>query len=213
MTARYGPLHREPAARKANARRVVKMNLYEFIGAKPGASPGDIERLIQITRTRLQQTGKLYQGGNEERLEEAHRVLMDPLERAAYDEKHGIVRPVGPSSQPRNPIAAFKPTARRRQVMVQAFLLVLLVVVIGFFYLRHVTLWPTGTYLNSVVNGQRTAVFLKREAHHSFPNGKTMTACEVRMLDSGEIRWMSEKQLHAEFAQGPPAAPSDLKGP
>jgi hypothetical protein len=187
-------------------------NLYGLIGARPGASPEEIEQLILDTRTRFLQTGQLYQDSNEQRLEEARRVLLDPEERAAYDAKYGFPPPVGPQSHPPPPPKIkSQPATRRQRLTLLAVLLAVLVVVIGFISLSRFQHWPTGIYLISVVNGQRTAVLLERQSNHPFPNGKTMTACKVKMLDSDEIRWMSESQLHAEFEKGPPAAPSDLK--
>jgi hypothetical protein len=207
---RSGPRIRSP--RKAKPRGVAIASLYDFIGAKPGASPEEIERLIHDTRTRFQQTGQLYKDSNEQRLAEVQRVLLDPEERAAYDTRHGIAAPALQETQPPPPSKiGIKPATSRQRVTLLAVLIAVFVVVIGFLSFRHFQHWPTGIYLNSVMNGQRVAVFLERESNHPFPNGKRLTACKVRMLDTDEIRWMSEAQLHAEFEKGPPAAPSDLK--
>lgn len=174
-------------------------NLYDYIGARPSASPDELRKAIDATRTRLKMTGQIYQGTNEERLREAEQILLNPLERIEYDKKMGIKR----YAQVQR--SRFKPSRRRvNQMAVLLGLLLLLAAVLLYSFRNSFREWPTGTYLARKGTGQQVAVLVGSTTTYAFPDKTIGPAWAVKDLQTGVVRWVSRSQLFAEFdALGP----------
>ncbi len=186
--------------------------LYDFIGARPNATDEQLRLLIEQTRVRLKQTGAWYRDENEVTFRQAEEILLNPEAREAYNKEHGIV--------PGPPLVAGAPVAYRKkrrqksnvgQYAVLALLLVVLAGILGFFAWQRFSVWPAGIYLKDPKSGARVAVLVGRESDHAFPNGTRGPACQIKNLDTGERKWISEKQLTADFDRGDQAVGADRK--
>lgn len=185
--------------------------LYDFIGARPNATEEQLRLLVEQTRVRLKQTGAWYKDDNEILFRQAEEVLLDPQAREAYNQEQGII--------PAPPQVGSRPTAHRRpkrgastgQVVLLALLALVLVGILGFFSWDRFSQWPTGVYLKDPGSGKRVAVLVSRTTDHVFPDGVHRRACEVKILATGERRWMGEKQLRAEFDRGENAVGADRR--
>jgi hypothetical protein len=188
-------------------------SLYDFIGAKPDASREDIARRLSETEVRLKQTGEIYNEKYERLLHQARHVLLDPEARREYDKKFGFAKAAAAKRKP--PVLALKISPSLKSKIIRISLLALLIAVLAgvWTWRQWDTLkpWPVGSYLRSSATGQITAVLVERTDGYRFRNGKVGTAYRVKMLDSGELRWVGAGQLHAEFRLGAMAPPSERK--
>jgi len=183
-------------------------NLYDFIGARPGASQEDIHKCIENTRTRLKMTGQIYQGTNEQRLQEAEGTLLNPLTRMEYDKKMGIQRHARPPRPGLRTRLAPK-DKRLQQLLLLAGLLAVLVVCLLILFRNSLRSWPTGIYLTRRGSSESVAVLVGTTPTYTFPDKSVGTAWAVKDLQTGQVRWVSRSQLFAEFSAGGPAPESE----
>ncbi len=177
-------------------------NLYDFVGARPGASQEEIRKCIEATRTRLKMTGQIYQENNEERLRDAEQVLLNPLERIEYDKKMGIKR----YAQPARPVRRARADDRRlKQIGVLAGLVLVLVLWLLFLFRDNFRNWPTGIYLSRRGSTENVAVLVGSTTSSAFPDRSVGPAWAVKDLQTGQVRWVSRSQLYAEFKPRGPA--------
>lgn len=180
--------------------------LYEFIGAAHDAEPAVISKLIQNTRRRLQQSGRLNENNNANRLREAKDILLDPTKRAEYDRKLKLTNLL------RKDATRFhgKQVQKKR---ISTLSVVMLIVIVASFITGAILYstwdnlvhWPSGVYLVSNATGEVSAVLVAYEGQHEFSKGRVMAAYEIKVLRSGKFRWLGAKQLRAEFRKGSPA--------
>lgn len=62
-------------------------NYYDYISARPDATPEEIEKAIALTEVRLKQTGAINSPQAEINLRKTRETLLDPDLRKAYNEK------------------------------------------------------------------------------------------------------------------------------
>jgi hypothetical protein len=71
--------------------------------------------------------------------------------------------------------------------------------------------WPTGSYLLSIDNGQPEAVILGRVSDHVDFSGRRVPAYRIKNLKTGQITWVTDKPAHAQWQLGNPAPASLLE--
>ena len=188
-------------------------SLYEFIGARPDASLDEIQKRLSETEVRLKQTGEIYNEKYERLLHQVKHTLLDPEARREYDKKFGFARAA--VAKKKSPLGRVTISPGLQSKIIKGAALVLLVAALaGFWIWRQwdsLQPWPVGSYLRSTATGQVTAVLIDRTEGYTFRNGKVGTAYRVKMLDTGELRWVGPGQLHAEFRLGSKAPASELK--
>ena len=188
-------------------------SLYEFIGARPDASLEEIQKRVKETEVRLKQTGEIYTEKYERLLHQARHTLLDPEARREYDKKFGFVKAAGAKKAPRALAVKISPGLKSKIIRI-ALLVAALGALAGFWIWKQrdaLQTWPVGNYLRSRTNGQITAVLVERTDGYTFRNGKVGTAYRVKMLDTGELRWVGTGQLSAEFTLGSTAPPAERK--
>lgn len=188
-------------------------SLYEFIGARPDASLDEIQKRLSETEVRLKQTGEIYNEKYERLLHQVKHTLLDPEARREYDKKFGFARAA--VAKKKSPLGGVTISPGLQSKILKGAALILLVAALaGFWIWRQwdsLKPWPVGSYLRSTATGQVTAVLIDRTEGYTFRNGKVGTAYRVKMLDTGELRWVGPGQLHAEFRLGGKAPASELK--
>jgi len=190
------------------------VTLYEFIRAAHDAEPAVIAKLIQDTRLRLQQSGRLNENNNADRLREAKDILLNPTKRAEYDKKLELTNLL------REGATQFHGKRVQKKRTSTLSVVMLIVIVAGFIAgvilystWDNLVHWPNGVYLVSNATGEVSAVLVAYEGRHKFSKGRVMAAYEIKVLNSGKFRWLGVKQLRAEFSKGSPAPQKLWKKP
>ena len=184
-------------------------NLYEFIGAKPNASQREIQECIDRTRTRLRQTSEINEEEPANSLRKAEQVLLDPEIRREYNKRLGLHN-VPPTADEVKQVGLPPADASRgKQIALLGLLFVVFAAILVFHYWDRLHPWPIGIYLRDARTGSQSAVLVGYTSSHLFPDGNHRPAYQVKMLADGRLRWVSVKQLHAEFNASSPAPPSE----
>jgi hypothetical protein len=184
-------------------------NLYEFIGAKPNAPQTEIQKCIERTRTRLRQTGGIHEKETADDLRKAEQVLLNPEIRREYDKRLGLNNIPPPAEEVRQVRLPHSGASHGKQIALLGLLFVVFAAILAFHYWDRIHPWPTGIYLRDFRTGSQTAVLVGYTSSRLFPDGNHRPAYQVKMLANGRLRWVTVKQLHAEFNAGPPAPPSE----
>ncbi len=185
-------------------------DLYKFIGAKPNAPQKKIQECIERTRTRLRQTAEINEEEPANNLRRAEQVLLDPELRREYNRRLGLnnAPAPAPAEEVKQVTSPAVDAARRKQASVLGLLILVFATILVIHYWDRIHPWPIGIYLRDSRTGSQSAVLVGYTSSHLFPNGNHQPAYQVKMLADGQLRWVSVKQLHAEFNAGTPAPPS-----
>ena len=184
-------------------------DLYEFIGAKPNAHQKEIQGCIDQTRTRLRQTGEINEEVPANNLRKAEQVLLNPEIRREYDKRLGLNHVAPAADEVKQVSLPPADASRRKQIALLGLLFVVFAAILVFHYWDRLHPWPLGIYLRDSRTGSQAAVLVGYTSSHLFPDGNHRPAYQVKMLADGQLRWVSVKQLHAEFNASSPAPPSE----
>jgi len=195
-------------------------NLYDYIGARPDATQEEIERAIALTEVRLKQTGAINSPQAEINLRKTRETLLNPDLRRAYNTKLGLTsvvraektavveRKIGARPAKRWQIPH---DSRTQRLLVLGLLILVLVAYLGYRHWEASRIWPDGSILLSIDDGQPEAVILGRESDHVDFAGRHYPAYKIKMLKTGIITWAGDKPVRAQWNLGGPAPASLLK--
>lgn len=180
---------------------------YDHFKINYKAGHEEIKGALDLAYQNLQRKG----GSQDEYriLREAQDALLSPMSRAEYDKKLGIkftelAKDTGGGSFDRKPV-----------IILVA--LVSVIIALAVFYLPGKIQGPSqpiinpGVYLVSTSTGENSAVLRSFDPDHLFPDKGEQRGYEITVLDSNEIRWITEEELLADYTKGA-YAPRDLTG-
>ena len=195
-------------------------NYYDYIGARPDATREEIEKAITLTEVRLKQTGAINSPQAEINLRNARETLLDPEVRKAYNEKLGLTstiraerkavveRKIGARPARRWQVSH---DSRTQRLLVLGLLILLLAAYLGYRHWEASRIWPDGSLLLSIDNGQPEAVILGRDSDHVDLAGRHLPAYKIKMIKTGIITWAGDKPVRAQWTLGGPAPASLMK--
>jgi hypothetical protein len=186
-------------------------NYYDYIGVKPDATREEIEKALALTEVRLKQTGAINSPQAEINLRNTRETLLDPELRKAYNKKLGLTSAIRAENKAAverkigaRPARRWQiPQASRTQrIIAMGILIVVFGAYLGYTNWQASRIWPDGSVLLSVDDGQPDAVILSREADHVDVAGRHLPAYRIKVIKTGQIIWAGDKQIRAQWRLG-----------
>jgi hypothetical protein len=195
-------------------------NYYDYIGVRPDATREEIEKAIALTEVRLKQTGAINSPQAEINLRNTRETLLDPELRKAYNEKLGLTSAIRAERKAvverklgARPARRWQlpQSSRTQRIIAMGVLIVVFGAYLGYTHWQATRIWPNGSVLLSIDDGQPDAVILDREADHVDFAGRHLPAYRIKVIKTGQIIWAGDKQVHAQWKRGGQAPASLLQ--
>lgn len=181
---------------------------YDYYKIDCRAKHEEIQGALDLAFQALQR-----QGGSEEQyrtLREAQDTLLNPMNRAEYDQKLGIK-----FQKQQEPASQNRPADRKTMVLLlcafAAFAALAVLYLPGKLGSAPRPEINPGVYLVSVSTEMNEAVLRKFDPEHLFPEGSKGEGYEILVIASGEVEWITREELTARYRAGG-YAPRDLTG-